>query len=136
MSCVFCDIVNDEAPATIVGEWYDTIAFLPLNPVNNGHTLFVPRIHVEHALEDPLVAAVTMQRAAEWAGDRWRYANIITSAGAPATQSIFHLHIHVIPRFYNDWLMVPWGTAGNPHDPHWCKVAQDLKDELDRKENT
>ena len=129
--CVFCDIVAEEAPATIVGEWPDTIAFVPLNPVCDGHTLVVPRAHVTDALTDPVVTAATMQRAAEWTANRWPHANILTSIGAPATQSVFHLHIPVVPRAEGDQLMLPWGTTGNPHDPHWCKVAQRLHDQIE-----
>lgn len=130
MTCVFCDIVAGTGPATLVREWGDAIAFVPLNPVNAGHTLVIPRTHVPDAVADPEVTAVTMRRASQLAGES-EHSNILTSVGKPATQSVFHLHIHVVPRAVGDQLMLPWGTTGNPHDPHWCKVAQDLKDQLD-----
>lgn len=128
--CVFCKIVAGEAPAKMVREWDNAIAFTPLNPVNPGHILVIPRCHVDDATVDPDVTANTMYRAAELAGES-DSANILTSIGKPATQSIFHLHIHVVPREAGDQLMLPWGTTGNPHDPHWCKVADRLKRQLD-----
>jgi histidine triad (HIT) family protein len=130
--CVFCGIVAGTDPATIVQEWPDAVAFVPLGPVIDGHTLVVPREHVDHAAEDPEIAAATMARAAEFAAG-WHSANIVTSIGVPAKQSIFHLHIHVIPRAVDDGLMLPWGTTGNPHDPHWCRVAEGLQREVDER---
>jgi diadenosine tetraphosphate (Ap4A) HIT family hydrolase len=58
-------------------------------------------------------------------GGSW---NIITSIGKAATQSIKHLHVHLVPRTEDDKLMVPWGTiyGDDPTAPHWCKVADDL----------
>ncbi|MCU1680949.1 MAG: hypothetical protein JWQ81_1688 [Amycolatopsis sp.] len=127
--CVFCEVVAGTAPAAIVREWPDAVAFKPLDPVVEGHVLVVPREHVDDATTDPVVTAYTMHRAAELAREM-DHSNILTSIGKPATQSIFHLHIHVIPRATGDQLMLPWGTTGNPHDPHWCKVADALNAKL------
>ena len=128
--CVFCDIVAGRAPATIVRRWAESTAFVPLDPVTEGHVLIVPNEHVRDAVVKPSVTMLTMARAVALAGEH-ASANIMTSIGAPATQSIFHLHIHVVPRVAGDQLMLPWGTTGDPHAPHWCKVAQRLQDELD-----
>lgn len=129
-ACVFCEIVAGTAPASVVQRWDDACAFTPLDPVVAGHTLIVPREHVSDATESPRVTAQVMYRAALYASG-FDHSNIIASTGKPATQSIFHLHIHVIPRAAGDQLMVPWGTTGNPHDPHWCKVAAALQAKLD-----
>jgi histidine triad (HIT) family protein len=114
-----------------VREWDDAIAFVPLDPVTDGHVLVVPRRHVRDAVEDSGVTAAVMLRAVELAGEA-ASSNILTSAGTAATQSIFHLHIHVVPREVGDELMLPWGTTGDPHAPHWCKVADRLQRELDQ----
>lgn len=132
-ACVFCDIVAGTAPAKIVHEWPDSIAFVPLGPVVDGHVLVVPRQHVADAVEDPAVTAMTMARAAELAAEH-EASNILTSIGRPATQSVFHLHIHVIRREAGDQLMVPWGTTGNPHDPHSCKRSAQAEAELAAKD--
>lgn len=130
--CVFCKIIAGTSPAQIVHSWPDAIAITPIDPVTYGHTLIMPIMHVDDAKQDPKVTAYTMQRAAEFA-DHFEYSNILTSIGRPATQSIFHLHVHVLPRREDDQLMVPWGTMakGDPHAPHWCKQAEELKGERD-----
>jgi histidine triad (HIT) family protein len=109
--CVFCEIVAGREPATWVvapDEWDDAVAFVPLNPVVEGHTLIVPKVHVQDFAADPDVSAATMRRAAELM--RWtdRPMNVITSRGREATQSVFHLHLHLVPRAENDGLALPW----------------------------
>jgi diadenosine tetraphosphate (Ap4A) HIT family hydrolase len=72
-----------------------------------------------------------MACASEYAGIYDSF-NLITSAGRAATQSIDHLHIHVVPRTVDDKLMTPWGTiyGDEPTAPHWCRVAQELQDSV------
>lgn len=132
--CVFCAIIAGKAPAAIVREWPDTIAIIPLDPVVDGHVLILPRQHVTDATTRPDVTAYTMRRAAELAADLYdtEHSNILTSIGAPATQSIFHLHLHVVPRTAGDELMLPWGTTGNPNYPHRCKGIDAREAELER----
>lgn len=110
--CVFCGIVAGSEPVQIVREWPDAVAFVPLNPVIDGHVLVIPRIHVEDALESPIITVLTVSRTIELILDSTHYdaCNILTSVGTAATQSIFHLHIHCIPRYHGDQLMLPWGT--------------------------
>jgi len=103
--CVFCEIVARRTPATIVAEWPGALAIQPLNPVTRGHLLVIPRQHVADALEDPSVTAATFLCAALIAD---RPVNLITSAGSVATQTVFHLHVHVVPRRAGDGLTLPW----------------------------
>lgn len=107
-SCPFCDIVAGLAPATVLARWPDAIAIVPIDPVTGGHVLVIPRVHVDDAAEDPMVTAAVMQRAAEYANALGTPLNLITSRGVEATQSIFHLHIHVVPRAAGDNLPLPW----------------------------
>lgn len=104
--CVFCDIVAGRAPAEIFHEWEDAIAFVPLNPVTEGHLLVIPKVHVADVGHDPYVSATTMQRAAQLAATQW--CNVITSRGRVATQTVFHLHFHIVPRREDDGLALPW----------------------------
>ena len=104
--CVFCEIVAGNVPATIDREWDDCIAFHPRNPVTDGHLLVVPRVHRADASVDPAVTAAVMGRAAELA--MRASCNLITSVGAAATQTVMHLHVHVVPRRVGDGLMLPW----------------------------
>jgi histidine triad (HIT) family protein len=107
--CPFC--------ARIAAGEYDysdrhAVAFEPLNPVTEGHLLVVPREHVPDAGSAPLVAGRTMEFAATITGplefaDYPAY-NLITSAGSAATQTVRHLHIHIVPRRADDGLHLPW----------------------------
>lgn len=129
--CVFCGIVAGTQPSVTVKRWPEALAFLPLNPVTGGHVLVVPRTHVTDAAESPMVTALVMARSAELAG-MYDAANILTSIGADATQSVMHLHVHVIPRRVGDGLMLPWGTTGDPHEPHRCPGIDALTAEVER----
>lgn len=83
--------------------------FPPLNPVVPGHMLVVPLRHVNDAAEDPFLTGQVMTLAARLAG-RLGDCNLITSIGPAATQTVFHLHIHVVPRRTGDGLALPWVT--------------------------
>ncbi|MFJ2568926.1 HIT family protein [Streptomyces halstedii] len=108
MSCVFCAIAAGEAPADIVREWDDAVAVRPRSGgCTPGHVFVLPRVHVEDAGTDPEVTVAVMRRAAELMAVL-PAANLITSKGVEATQSVFHLHVHVVPRQDGDNLPLPW----------------------------
>ncbi len=118
-TCAFCDIATGTGPATVVAEWPETIAILPRERdgkrgCTDGHVLVIPRVHVPDAAAEPIVTAITMARAAELA-NRLGYTdfNIITSRGAVATQTVFHLHVHLVPRVEGDGLALPWTEDRN-----------------------
>jgi histidine triad (HIT) family protein len=106
--CVFCEIIAGHSPADMVYAWLDAVAFRPRNPVTPGHVLVVPRVHVEDAALDPVITGVAFTRAAAYAQYPGRSYNLITSVGRNATQSVFHLHVHVVPRRAGDGLPLPW----------------------------
>jgi histidine triad (HIT) family protein len=113
--CVFCDL-NKIASKVEWENGADGSAFMvfePLQPCTPGHLLVVPEQHVSDATEDRYVAAMAMSVASRVASMH-RASNIITSVGRPATQSIFHLHLHVVPRQYGDGLMLPWSEPPKP----------------------
>lgn len=105
--CVFCAIVAGTAEATVVRQWTDAVAIRPLNPVTPGHVLVIPNVHVDDVGDDPAVSARAMACAAELAAEL-PAANVITSKGSAATQTVFHLHVHVVPRAAGDGLPLPW----------------------------
>ena len=80
----------------------------PLNPVTDGHVLVIHRKHTADAAVDPDVASDLMFSAALWVQQRGIQANIITSIGADATQTVRHTHLHVVPRRPGDGLHLPW----------------------------
>lgn len=107
--CPFCLIVDGQAPATIVRDWSDAVAIVPLGPVVEGHTLIIPKTHVTDFADDPDVTGATARRAAQLCRDLdLVHANLITSRGVHATQSVWHLHLHLVPRAANDGLALPW----------------------------
>jgi histidine triad (HIT) family protein len=119
--CIFCKIVAGELPATIVDEDEDTIAFMDINPATRGHVLVVPRRHAPDLLSiepnELAAASRAAQRLAARAKERLKAdgINVINSCGAAAWQTVFHFHLHVIPRYQGDPLRLPWLPA--PGDP-------------------
>lgn len=111
-SCQFCAILRGQAPAKYVHSWPDAIAIVPLEPVTPGHVIVIPRLHVGDFTADPVVTASTMARAATLAAaEDWQW-NLITSAGEDATQTVYHLHVHLVPRRPGDGLALPWTGQG------------------------
>lgn len=103
--CVFCDIIACRAPVEWVLRpdfWPDAVAFLPLDPVTEGHCLIAPKVHVRDFAEDPEVYATVSRRAAELMRFSPRPMNVLTTRGAAAGQEVMHLHLHLIPREKGD----------------------------------
>lgn len=107
-TCVFCRIIAGTEPRTLVREWPDAVAFLPLDPVTGGHVLVVPRVHVADFTQSPEVSAAVAYRAAQLAAELGCELNLVTSKGRAATQTVFHLHYHLVPRVAGDGLPLPW----------------------------
>ncbi|HEY2593098.1 MAG TPA: HIT domain-containing protein [Chloroflexota bacterium] len=118
--CIFCKIVARELPAFVVDEDEQTLTFMDTAPATRGHALSIPKRHVTDLWEiepDQLAAvAAAAQRQALRARDRLGApgVNLLNSCGARAWQTVFHFHIHVIPRYEGDPLRLPWTpTPGN-----------------------
>lgn len=109
-TCVFCQIGSGEAPAQRVSEFDEGFVIVPLRPVVEGHLLVIPFEHVNDFRESSSLSG-RMMSAAAMVARRYESANVITSAGIPATQTVFHLHLHVIPRVPGDGLALPWSTG-------------------------
>lgn len=112
--CIFCKIVAGEIPATKVDEDERTIAFMDISPATRGHALVIPREHARdiHEIDPEDLAAVarTAQRVAKRAKANLNAdgVNLLQSSGEHAWQTVFHLHVHVIPRYAGDPLKLPW----------------------------
>ncbi len=113
--CIFCKIIRGEIKSYKIYEDDKTVAFLDINPLNPGHTLVVPRKHVENILDaDPeTIASVfaTVQKVAKILIEKLgaKGVNIIHNAGREANQEIMHFHVHVIPRYSKDDIgLVDW----------------------------
>jgi len=112
--CAFCAVVAGREPAAVVRTWDDAVAIVPRRGgVAEGHLLVLSRKHVPDAGADPATTAAVMRRAAELMAGL-PAANLITSKGAVATQTVFHLHVHVVPRAADDGLALPWSPQADP----------------------
>jgi histidine triad (HIT) family protein len=118
--CVFCAIVAGQAPAHRLLQDEHTVAFLNIAPATTGHALVVPRRHAEGLwdLEDEEHARVAraVSRVARLLRVALRPAgvNLVHATGVAAWQSVFHFHIHVVPRYRVDELQVMWQSAPAP----------------------
>jgi histidine triad (HIT) family protein len=112
--CIFCKILAGELPARIVDEDELTVAFMDISPATRGHALVVPRRHARDLLsvetEDLAAVATAAARLAGRMTDRLGAAgvNLLNSCGSAAWQTVFHFHVHVIPRYDGDPLRLPW----------------------------
>jgi histidine triad (HIT) family protein len=119
--CVFCKIVAGELPGTKIAEDERTLAFMDISPATRGHALVIPKAHARDLLaidEADLAACAAMgRRIAAHQTERLgaEGVNLINSCGAAAWQTVFHFHLHVIPRYADDPLKLPWVPA--PGDP-------------------
>ncbi|HEV2975351.1 MAG TPA: HIT family protein [Solirubrobacteraceae bacterium] len=129
--CIFCKIVAGELPSTIVDEDERTISFMDIAPATRGHALVVPREHSSDLLaidaEDLAAVGLASQRLAARMKQRLDAdgVNLLNSCGAVAFQTVFHFHVHVIPRYKGDSLRLPWvPAAGDPDEI--AAAAQEL----------
>ena len=130
--CIFCKVVAGEIPGEIVDSDERTITVMDINPATRGHVVVIPRAHSKDLLEvsgEDLAATmaavrrmiVRMQETIQPAGF-----NVLKNMGREAWQSIFHFHVHVIPRYEDDPLQLPW--LPQPADPEeLAAVAAELR---------
>ncbi|MGH2960833.1 MAG: HIT family protein [Solirubrobacterales bacterium] len=120
--CLFCGIVAGDVPAQIVDSDEHTVAFMDINPATPGHALVVPREHaadLTDVSDDDLLHTMS---AARRLVRRMRETlepdgfNVLNSCGTAAWQTIFHYHLHVIPRYEDDPLKLPWIPRGAEED--------------------
>jgi histidine triad (HIT) family protein len=128
--CLFCKIVAGELPATVVREDERTVAFMDLNPATRGHLLVVPRAHstdlLEIGQEDLAACAAAAKALAALVSERLGTdgVNVINSCGRAAWQTVFHFHLHVIPRYAADPLRLPWTPAPGDRDEIAAAAAE------------
>jgi histidine triad (HIT) family protein len=130
--CIFCKIVGGELPATRVAEDDRTVTFMDINPATRGHVLVVPREHTRDLLEidpaDLAAVAAAGQKIAQVMPDRLGAdgVNLLNSCGRVAWQTVFHFHLHVIPRYNTDPLRLPWTPEPGDRD-EIAAAARDLE---------
>ena len=133
--CIFCKIIAGEIPSTTVYEDDDVKAILDVNPAARGHVIVLPKAHAENIFSIPdedLKKAICVAKkiaAAVKKAYNCDGVNILQNNGEAAGQSVFHLHIHVIPRFDGDTVNMKWKPGDMPSDMD--VIASEIKAAMD-----
>jgi len=120
--CVFCRIVARQIPATVVHEDEHTLAFMDLGQVNPGHVLVAVKAHVENifGLSAPQASAasVAMVRVANAIRDAFapHGLSVYQANGKAAGQTVFHYHVHLVPRYEGDGMAFTWPVKNPPRE--------------------
>lgn len=114
-NCIFCKIVAGQIPSIKLWEDADTLAFMDINPVHDGHCLVIPKAHHPTVFELPPEAfaavgrvAIGLARAVD-AAVKPDGLNLLQANGPGAAQSVAHFHLHILPRRLGDDLAMNWG---------------------------
>jgi histidine triad (HIT) family protein len=132
--CLFCGIVAGSIPSETIDSDERTVAFMDTNPATSGHALVVPREHSADLMEigerDLTATILAAQRLSRRMKDVLGSdgINLINACGAAAWQTVFHFHIHVVPRYEDDPLKLPWVPEPGDSD-EIARVAQRLRGE-------
>ena len=133
--CIFCKMLRNEIPCFKLYEDDLTLSFMDINPINDGHALVIPKYHSENlyttpdAWFGPTMSAARKVATAVNKVVRPEGMNLLQANGPGAKQSVFHLHIHIIPRYAEDgvgmnWKLVP-GDMGSIE-----RLAKEIKAEV------
>lgn len=124
-SCIFCQIVRKQAPASIIYEDESVMAFLDIRPLNMGHTLVIPKDHYVDIFDTPTDLLGQIHKVSKKISVAAKAAansdgiSIIQQNGKAAGQEIFHIHVHVVPRFQGQKL------------PHFSELMEVERAKLD-----
>ena len=132
--CVFCDIVAGRAPASVVYDDDIVIAIMTIGPVTPGHLLVLPKQHIpymagmdEHSGMHLFKITMQMSRAIRNSGIRCEGINLFLADGEAAFQEIFHLHMHVFPRFNGDAFKIDADWSVRPSREELDQIAAQLR---------
>ncbi len=115
--CIFCKIAKKEIPAKIIYEDDETMAFLDINPRNEGHALVIPKKHYVNLLEAPDNTLAELMRVAKLLCQRMKNKlnakgfNIVINVEKVAGQEIDHLHLHIVPRYAENEEVISFGEV-------------------------
>lgn len=119
-NCIFCKIIAGEIPSTAVYEDEDFRAILDVNPAARGHVIILPKKHAANIFElEEAEAAKVFPIAKKIATALMKTyhcdgVNILQNNGEAAGQTVFHLHVHVVPRYYGDGVNIMWKPGETP----------------------
>jgi diadenosine tetraphosphate (Ap4A) HIT family hydrolase len=133
--CVFCEIVAGRAPASYAYEDDRVVALMDVAPVNPGHVLVVPRLHVAGLadLDDEtgghaFVVAARVAAAVRASGVRCEGINLFVADGEAAFQDVFHFHLHVLPRWRGDSFRIEADWSARPERAELDAIAASIRD--------
>lgn len=112
--CIFCKLANGDIPSATIYEDEDFRVILDLNPATKGHALILPKNHAENLFEMPEEKEMKAFALAKKVGEKMKSVlkcdglNIVQNNGTAAGQTVFHFHIHLIPRYENDGAGITW----------------------------
>jgi histidine triad (HIT) family protein len=132
--CKFCKLVNRELPISIIYEDEKVISFMDIQPVNPGHLLIIPKTHATYLKElEPgtgghmFKTAMKLSKALRASGAKCEGVNLFLADGEAAGQDVFHVHLHVIPRFMDD------GFGFKFDKSYWTLPAREELNEIANK---
>ena len=117
--CTFCDLIQGAAEVSMCHEDADSIAFMDIQPVNNGHVLVVPRVHYESLMDVPIELGIHLFKVTMQLANAVRKVtgtddlNIVVNSGIAAGQDEPHYHVHIIPRRVGDGFDIPLPFNGS-----------------------
>lgn len=132
-NCIFCKIIAGEIPSTAVYEDEDFRAILDVNPAARGHVIILPKKHAANIFEleegeaakvFPIAKKIATALMKTYHCDG---VNILQNNGEAAGQTVFHLHVHVVPRYYGDGVNIMWKPG---ETPDLQAVADEIKKNL------
>ena len=136
-ACIFCSIVRGDIPASVVYEDEQVLAFLDIEPIQKGHVLVIPKLHVTNLLDvpeelyGPLFRAAQRVARAQKEGLGAHGVNLLQNNGSAAGQVIDHVHLHLIPRYEGDGLHWSWQSDGYENRAESQETADKIKRVLD-----
>jgi len=137
--CIFCKIVSGKSPSSKLFEDDDVYVFLDVQPVNPGHTLIIPKVHTEFIGELPdellgklMITAKKVEEMIRKTKLKAEGFNLFLADGEVAFQEVFHVHLHVIPRYAGDGfgLTFPSGYENKPSKEELEKICNEIKTKM------
>ncbi|MEA2576305.1 MAG: histidine triad family protein [Chloroflexia bacterium] len=135
--CIFCDIVAGNQPASLVYEDAVAVAFMDIQPVNTGHVLVIPREHFaflsdmdEETGAHLFKVAMRVQEAIRRSGVRCEGINLFLADGEAAFQEVFHVHLHVFPRYKGDGFKLEEDSSHDPARVELDEVAGRIRETM------
>ncbi len=134
-NCIFCKIAGGEIPSATVYEDSDFRVILDLGPASRGHALILPKEHFKDLCElDESVAAKVLPLAGKIGAAMKEVLgcsgfNVVQNNGETAGQTVFHFHVHIIPRYEGGPAMVTW-TPGNADSTELAEISNSLKEAM------